>query len=249
MISSMIGVKRVKASIRERVWRLLEETNVAAFPRPVYGRIPNFKGAEAAAQRILGLREWSRAEVVKSNPDSPQYYIRLQALRSGKLVIMASPRLKSGFILIDPRKIPVNKYSSASTIAGAFRYGRLVRLTEIPRVDLVVTGCVAVDKRGVRLGKGGGYAELEYGILRELGAIDDSVLVITTIHDLQVVNDEIPLEQHDIVVDYYATPTRLVKIEPRGYKPKGMYWEIISKELKDLGVIRELGSLKGVKLK
>jgi 5-formyltetrahydrofolate cyclo-ligase len=39
-------VKEVKQAVRERVWRILEERDLATFPRPVYGRIPNFKGAE-----------------------------------------------------------------------------------------------------------------------------------------------------------------------------------------------------------
>jgi len=54
----------LKRELRERVWRLLEERGVARFPRPVYGRIPNFEGAETAARRILQLEEF-RARVVK----------------------------------------------------------------------------------------------------------------------------------------------------------------------------------------
>ena len=31
-----------------------------------------------------------------------------------------------------------------------------------------------------------GFAELEYGMLRWMGAIDDTTLVVTTVHDCQV---------------------------------------------------------------
>jgi 5-formyltetrahydrofolate cyclo-ligase len=65
---------------------------------------------------------------------------------------------------------------------------------------------------------------------------------VTTVHDIQVV-DEIPLELHDLTVDYYATPTRLVKIHPRGYKPKGVFWELLSEDYRSLEVIRELSEL------
>jgi len=236
------SIDEVKASIRERIWRLMDEQNITTFPRPVFGRIPNFKGADIAAKRITQLSEWVRASVIKANPDSPQYYLRLEALLSGKIVIMASPRLKSGFIVLNPRNITPSKLSYAATISGAFKYGLLVKLKDLPPIDLVVTGCVAVDKRGVRLGKGGGYAELEYAILRELGVVDENTPVVTTIHDVQIV-DEIPLEPHDLTVDYYATPSRLVKIEPRGYKPRGIFWDLLGDEYESLEVIRELKAL------
>mgnify|MGYP000644251844 CR=1 FL=1 len=184
----MVGSKsidEVKASIRERIWSIMEETNIAVFPRPVFGRIPNFRGADKAAERIVQLKEWVRARVIKANPDSPQYYLRLKALNNGKTLIMASPRLKSGFILLNPLHIPSNRLSYAATISGAFKYGSLVKLRDLPLIDLVVTGCVAVDKRGVRLGKGGGYAELEYAILRELKVISEDTPIVTTIHDIQ----------------------------------------------------------------
>lgn len=238
---SKLTVKHVKEQIRNRIWSLLEQLNVATFPRPVYGRIPNFKGAEVAARKVIALKEWQKACVVKANPDAPQYHLRLLALQEGKLLIMASPKLRAGFIIIDPVGIPPGKLYQAATISGAFRHGKMIRLSDIPVIDVVVTGCVAVDLQGVRLGKGGGFAELEYGILRELGAIDAQTPIVTTIHDLQVIEESIPLEVHDLIVDYYATPTRLVKVESSTkHRPKGIYWELLTPELRELNVIREL---------
>lgn len=240
--------KYTKERIRNKVWSLLEQLGVATFPRPVYGRIPNFKGAEIAARKVVALKEWQRARVVKANPDAPQYYLRYLALREGRLLIMASPRLRAGFITIDPASISSSRLHQAATISGAFRYGKMVKLSDMPGIDIVVTGCVAVDSQGVRLGKGGGFAELEYGILRELGVISAQTPIVTTIHDLQVVGESIPLEVHDLTVDYYATPTRLVKIESSTkHRPKGVYWELLTPELKELGVIKELLKLKKLK--
>ena len=39
----------------------------------------------------------------------------------------------------------------------------------MPKLDFGVVGCVAVTRRGGRTGKGGGFADLELGIFRELG--------------------------------------------------------------------------------
>lgn len=235
---AMNNIKELKKEIREHIWSIMEMKNIARFPRPVYGRIPNFVGAEQAALKIKSLDIWEKAEVIKANPDSPQKPLRYYALMDGKKLIMATPRLREGFLLLDPSKIPSTKYSYASTIRGAFIYGRKISLREIPMVDLIVTGCVAVDRRGGRLGKGGGYAELEYAILREIGSIDEQVYVATTVHDIQIV-DHVPLEPHDLTVDIIATPTRIYIVEPRPPKPKGIIWELLGEKRK-LSVFREL---------
>ncbi|MDR7463001.1 MAG: 5-formyltetrahydrofolate cyclo-ligase, partial [Armatimonadota bacterium] len=60
-------VEQAKQAVRERVWRLLADRGVARFPG-AWGRIPNFQGAEEAAQRLASTEEWRRARVVKANP-------------------------------------------------------------------------------------------------------------------------------------------------------------------------------------
>ncbi|MEM4717617.1 MAG: 5-formyltetrahydrofolate cyclo-ligase [Desulfurococcaceae archaeon] len=238
-------VKEIKARIRKKIWELLERSNIAMFPRPVHGRIPNFKGADIASSKLTLLREWNDAHVVKSNPDSPQYYIRLRALEEGKLILMATPRLLNGFILLDPRRIQPSKYATAATIKGAFKYGYPMKLRDLPKVDLIVTGCVAVDRRGVRLGKGGGFSELEYAILKEIDSVDDYTPILTTIHDLQLIDENIPLEIHDFTVDYVLTPTKIVKIpESFKYRPRGIYPDLLTQRIRELDIIRELFEIK-----
>ena len=244
-----MSVKAVKTAVRERVWRLLEERGVARFPKPVRGRIPNFVGAEEAAARLFSLDVWRRSRVVKVNPDSPQKPVRLAALRQGKLLVMATPRLRQGFLLLDPRRIPSHLYEKAATIRGAFQLGKIVGLDELKSIDidLIVTGSVAVDTHGNRVGKGEGYAELEYGIARELGIVSEETPVATTVHDLQIV-DSIPREPHDLTVDIIATPTKLVKVEPRPPKPPGIMWELLPCEkLREIPVLQELARRNRVK--
>ncbi len=229
----------VKERIRRRVWRLLEESGVARFPRPVYGRIPNFAGAEKAALRLAELPEFRSARAVKVNPDSPQKPVRLLALRMGKTLLMPTPRIREGFLLLDPGRLPETAFEYASTIRGAFRYGRKVGLDELPKIDMIVVGSVAVSPSGARLGKGEGYSEIEYGVLRELGLIDDAVPVATTVHDLQVV-EEIPVEEHDVMVDIIVTPTRVIRVEG-ARKPPGIMWDKLDeKKLGEIPILREL---------
>lgn len=53
-----------KQSIRLRIWRYLEEHHLALFPRPVYNRIPNFRGAMDAAKRLKTVDRFWQAKTV-----------------------------------------------------------------------------------------------------------------------------------------------------------------------------------------
>ena len=118
---------------------------------------------------------------------------------------MASPRLKKGFMLIDPARVK-GKERFASGIKGAFKFG--LEVQEFPKPDLVVEGSVAVDMYGHRLGKGHGYSDLEIQILKRMFG---KVLVATTIHDIQVVK-EVPFEEKDEKVSIIVTPKRVVRV-------------------------------------
>lgn len=221
------SIAREKEELRRRVYSLLLEHRAARPPFPIEGRIPNFVGAEAAARRLIQEKVFERAEVVFSNPDSPQRPVREAALRYGKLLVMASPRLRKGFLVLDPRRISPSKYSFAATIRGAFSLGET--RFEAPPIDLKVAGSVAVDARGGRVGKGGGYSDLEYAILRELGLVGEDTPIVTTVHDLQVV-ERVPMAEHDVPVDWIFTPTRTLRCARDKPRPPGIIPAVLRKE-------------------
>lgn len=234
-----------KEAVRRRIWELMEQLGVARFPRPAFGRIPNFVGAELAARRLVEQDEFESAGVVKVNPDAPQRRVRLAVLSYGKVLIMPTPRLRRGFLILDPRKIPKRFFAEASTIRGAFKHGRFCSLKDLPRIDLVVAGSVAVSQDGVRIGKGGGYSEIEYGILRELHLVGEETPILTTVHDVQVV-DRVLREPHDLVVDAIITPTRVIRIDRRKLRPKGIIWELINSDrLGSMPLLLELKKITG----
>lgn len=195
-----------KQRVREFVWSLLEQRGVALPPLPCRGRIPNFRGADAAALRLRRVKEYVEAEVVLVSPDSPQFHVRRMALIDGKKVIMPTPRLKRGFLIIDPARVG-GRVDEASTIRGAFIYG--ARLPQVRDVDFVVEGSVAVDLAGRRLGKGGGYGDVEIRMAREA---NPSVKVATTVHSLQVL-PYVPAGEGDERVDYIATESGLYVVK------------------------------------
>jgi len=226
----MEGAKAQKQALRERIWRLLEERGVALFPG-AFGRIPNFRGREEAARHLRELPAWREARAIKCNPDAPQLPLRRAALAEGKVVYMAVPRLRQPacFLELDPHRLGT-RAAQAATIGGAFRYGRPVHPWEVAAIDLVVCGSVAVNRRGARVGKGGGYSDLEWAILAQLGKIRPQAMVVTTVHPLQVVEDEIPMLPHDIPVDFIATPEGLIRCAGAYPRPRGIYWEFLPPE-------------------
>lgn len=235
-----MSVSAEKEAIRRRIWRLMDESGVSRFPKPVVGRIPNFEGAETAAKKLAALPEFKDARVVKVNPDSPQAPVRRETLLSERLLVMPTPRLRKGFLLLDPRETPRSALGKASTIRGAFKYGRSIGIDDLPGVDLVVAGSVAVSSDGGRIGKGGGYSEIEYGILRELGLIGEETPILTTVHDIQILS-WVPVEEHDFSVDVIITPKRVVRTGRKCNQPEGIIWgRVTPKMLEEMPVLNEL---------
>jgi len=69
-----------KERARTHVWDTLEVEGIARFPFPPHGRIPNFNGARAAAERLMETDLLLDASRIKVNPDAPQRYVRIEAL-------------------------------------------------------------------------------------------------------------------------------------------------------------------------
>jgi len=209
-----------KQEVRERVWRLLQEEGAARFPG-ARGRIPNFTGADAAAERLAELPEWRASDVVKSNPDAPQLPVRRRARRAGKTLYMAVPRLR------DDK--PFVRVESDPTIKKAMRDGIPTSVEDLGHVDLVVCGTVAVNRDGVRVGKGGGFSDLELALLTEAGLVDDATTIVTTVHGLQLVDEALPETEHDFRVDIVVTPDEVVRTGTRRRSP-GVIWEHLDDE-------------------
>ena len=221
---------QTKNEIREQIWQSLQKSKVARFPG-AEGRIPNFIGAEACAKQLSETQHWKTARVLKVNPDSPQRAIRQKALAEGKIVYMAVPRLRSDkpFIELDPKKLKCSPFA-ASSIKGATQYGRPVTLDELKKIDLVVCGSVAVNRRGARVGKGGGYSDLEFALLTEAGKIGPQTPIVTSVHPLQIVDEEIPMTEHDIPLSAIATPTETIDLNPPFARPQSIYWRLLPQE-------------------
>jgi 5-formyltetrahydrofolate cyclo-ligase len=94
-------------------------------------------------------------------------------------------------------------------------------------------GSVAAGEDGARLGKGGGFADLEFALATAAGLIGPDTVCVTTVHELQVVAAGIiPLTSHDVPVDVIISPERVIDCRPR-HAPQpavGVCWADLTEE-------------------
>ncbi|KAL7878489.1 hypothetical protein AOLI_G00094630 [Acnodon oligacanthus] len=259
-----------KWDIRQKVWDYIEAKNLANFPRPVHHRIPNFKAAAQACNRLPVLQEFRSSRVVKGaygacnkivtlevfnktsevkvDPDKPLEGARLAALQARKTLLVPTPRLRTGLFnkIVPPQNATKEDLRVCSTSQGVKEFSVPIGLDARVQVDLVVVGSVAVSEKGYRIGKGEGYADMEYAMMASMGAVNESTVVVTIVHDCQVV--DIPeglTESHDLTVDYIITPTRIIKTESQLPKPQGIIWSKLDAEmLEKIPILKKLRALE-----
>lgn len=244
-----LGRHVTKDALRQEIWASLK-AHQATHRDPV-GHIPHFKGAAAAAVRLATLPLWQAARVIKCNPDSPQKPVRIQALREGKLLYMAVPRLtrKQCFVALQRDTLATQGVSpeQAANMRDALIHGTLVGFDEMRSLDLVVVGCVAAAVNGGRTGKGAGFADLELALLREAALVPPDTPIVTTVHDLQVVaGDRLPMQPHDWPLDWIVTPDTAIATHTPLPRPTGLDWDALQEDqLRTIPVLRSLARERG----
>jgi 5-formyltetrahydrofolate cyclo-ligase len=234
---------RTKDQVRRDVWRSMDREGVSRFPG-AEGRIPNFAGAKAAAERLARHPAWIEASTIKANPDSPQTHARRIALEQGKALILAVPRLRDPhpFRLLDPKRLSKKEIREAATIKGALKHGRVVAEEELPEIDFVLCGSVAVNLNGGRIGKGGGFSDIEYGLLIQAGKIDEHTVVATTVHPIQILRENLMVTAHDLPVDMIATPRAVIEVERAYPRPRGILWDHLQPpQIREIPILERMG--------
>lgn len=186
---------KIPGELRDEVWTALLRAKAAAYPLPPFGHHPNFRGASAASERLLGFllaRAWLEpGERVLAYPDYVLKPLRQRALQAGVDVVVPA-KYPGGWRLLAASRVNPAK---AATIAGAERWGE--RLRELPPCRLAFVACVAVDARGYVLGKGYGFA------------LDGGLPAVSIVHPLQVLG-AVPVGT--LTLRAYATPENLCEL-------------------------------------
>jgi 5-formyltetrahydrofolate cyclo-ligase len=220
-----------KQTARDRTWAALQRAGVLV--DRASDHIPDFRGKDEAAERLARTKEWLEASAVVVTPDDALGPVRVIALRDGKRLYMPAPGLtaKEPFVLLEPSQVKTTEI--VATDLGAMEAGQPVEVEDLDHVDLMVCGSVVVDRRGVRLGKGSGYSDLEIGLLLDSCRIDHRSCLSTVVHDLQVVSDELPEEAHDFRMDLVVTPQELLRLPKRILRSSGILWERLERKRMD----------------
>ena len=199
-----------KEILRKSVYDSIFYGGFSNRPNGDYGKIPDFKGSDIAAQILAKTEEWKKSKTIFVSPDSAQTPVRYLALKDNKNLIMASPNLEHGYYFLDGSSLD-GVEMEASTKEGALEYKTDNDSTHHLSVDLLVEGSVAVDREGHRIGKGKGYGDREIADLLERKLIKATTPLATTIHPLQLV-DFVPTEDHDQKLNMLVTTEEIIRI-------------------------------------
>jgi 5-formyltetrahydrofolate cyclo-ligase len=238
--------------IRQRIWKKLH-----GVARPDtrfhlnFGEvIPDFEGSETATERILAMPEYQSSRYAFITPDNCLVDLRRRMIAAGVPFVMSTYGIYRGFVYIGPGMVPQGDELYAAWLDGMEHFGRPISLAEVRdrgRFDLMVTGASAVSVDGVRFGKGHGFFDLEWGMFTEMGMVDESTPVIALVHDVQVVDDKLHPGATDILVDYIATPTRMIRVARRAARPHGVKWELLQpQQIAVTPRLQELRRLQGL---
>ena len=167
-----------KDILRKSVYDAIYDGGFSNRPKGDYGKIPDFKGSDIAAELLRTTFEWKNARTIFVSP-------------------------------LKPNKI--SSFDEASTKEGAFKFTEDLSIEEYPKIDMVVEGSVAVDKKGNRIGKGKGFGDREIQDLLNRKLIDNSTPQVTTIHPLQLV-DYVIMDKHDKKLNMIVTTDEVFRV-------------------------------------
>lgn len=124
----------------------------------------------------------------------------------------------------------------------AVQVGEKLGFEDMRPIDLAICGCVAVTEAGGRTGKGGGFADLELGLFRELGKIGPDTPIVTTVHSSMIVaDDRLPILEHDSLLDWIVTEAAAIRTRATRPQPGGVVWDLVQPDqLEDIWFLKAL---------
>ena len=214
-----MNFKEEKEQVRKSIYDKLLNEGQSLRPNGDYGKIPDFKGSDIAAELLATTNEWKNSKTIFCSPDSAQIPVRYIALKENKNLIMASPNLEHGYLFLEGNKSN-GKEKEAATKEGAFDHcSKFFDFGETSSsddsfdiaIDMVVEGSVGVDRLGNRIGKGKGFADREIEDLFKKNLIDENTPLVTTIHPFQLL-ENVPMEDHDKKLNMIVTTLEIIRI-------------------------------------
>ncbi|MCU1406969.1 MAG: 5-formyltetrahydrofolate cyclo-ligase [Glaciihabitans sp.] len=239
---------------RQAQLRALIKESVAAIAIPdsrshldVLRFVPDFAGSELTHDRVVEMDAYRDAQVVFIAPDNSLRGLIQRALHDGKLVVVPTYAMRRGMVLLDPARVPAEHREFAATLDGLERFGHSLSLDELralERINLFVTGAVALTRSGVHIGSGDAYLDIEWGILSVLGLVDVSTPIVGIVHPVQLVDAQLLPTPLDITIDIIITTDETITASLHYPRPTGIAWAQLDEgRLQSIAYLRELAAL------
>ena len=197
-----------------------------------------------AAERLARHSAWTRAKTIKANPDAPADPFpaaRARAGEDGRDGGSATAR-RASVPASRPGKALEEELREAATIKGALRHGEVIDVEQVPKLDLILCGSVAVNLKGARIGKGGGFSDLEYALLAEAGMVSEKTGRRDDGSPDPDPAENLPVTAHDIPVDLIATPRAAIEVERAFERPAGILWDHLQPpQIHEIPVLERMG--------
>lgn len=190
--------------------------------------IPDYEGSQQCADAIRQMDWYQASSVLFITPDNNLARLRQHAVQDDKTIIVATYGIVRGFLIMGRQDVPPGQECFAASLDGMEEFARAIDLDglgRLGRIDLLITGASIINHQGVRWGKGHGYFDLEWAMMRELGLVEEATPIIAVAHDCQVIDLELTPAVYDTVVDRIVTPSRVIDVERTLPKPLGIFWD------------------------
>lgn len=238
-----------KRAIRLETWQRIKDQKLSPLRRfTVFNKIPNFIGADKAAELLAETEEFKKANSIKVNIDLAQEQVKLEVMKANKTLFVPpaqkSPNVYAKIKSCNSEEVDLVAQKKIIKLQGAEDTFEEIDINNIEKLDMVVVGSCAVSRQGHRIGKGNGYVDLDVGILTYLGVITKDTLIVTTVHEVQVY-DTLPEElfqTYDLPLDLIVTPTEVIRVSNRLSRPAGIQWNLLSS--RRLEIVPVLKSIK-----
>jgi 5-formyltetrahydrofolate cyclo-ligase len=183
------------------------------------------------AEKVRRIPAYRTAQTILASPAAPIHQVRLNILSDRKYLVMPTPGLQKGFILLDPKEIPTGKRSFAvhtdprNPFARKMPYDKPLRRP----IEIIITEAMAVGADGSRLGDGHGHLDLQYAALHTLGWLHKQVRIIAIVEEDRIF-PSLPMESTDLGVHWIVTPERILTT-PYSEPPNvGVIWDKLNKK-------------------
>ena len=236
---------------RERVWSKLRDVAApdSRFAWNFAEFIADYEGSVDGAERLLELADDLDAESWLVTPDNNLDPLRERLVRTDTAFLMPSYGIRRGFLHLESASVANSDAAFASVLDGMNRFADPVSIEELeaefPPLDVMVTGASFVTGGGLRMGKGHGYFDLEWAMLREVGLVNSETVVVAAVHDVQFLENrgraEKMVAEHDTIVDYVVTPSTTFEVDDAPPKPEGIHWDLLTaEEIRDIPPLETL---------